>query len=127
MKITVQFESMEEYQRYMGQTPAGRSVIEETEKGVKKAEPKITKKVKAPEPEEVPSETEEPKKAEKAEKPSEDQVEELKKAFYDLIHGGKRKEAKAILNEYEVDKLSQLIDDKPELVSDVLAKVKEVG
>ena len=124
MKITVQFESMEEYQRYMGQTPAGRSVIEETEKGVKKTEPKVTKKVKAPEPEEVPFETEEPQKAEK---PSEDQVEELKKAFYDLIQGGKRKEAKAILNEYEVDKLSQLIDDKSELVGDVLAKVKEVG
>lgn len=143
MKITVTFDSMEEFDQYIGQTARGKAIVGEVQDAVAKTEEPKKKKKAAVEKEIVPFEekAEKAPKEEKAkknppeeEKPapeapvsSDEMIEELRGLFYDLIQGGKRKEAKAFLSEYGVAKLTELIEDHPELVPEALAKIKEVG
>lgn len=133
MKITVEFNSIEEFNLYFSKD--AELCIEVPKKVVataevpepEKTEPAVAP-VEAPKTEKATKDTPKPKKSkdEAKAKPSVDPT-DLKMFFHQKIRvENKRKEAKELLNEFEVGSVTELIENYPEKIDALYARAKEV-
>ena len=114
MKITVTFDSLEEFQVYMN-TGAPAPATQTAQEAPKKPAPKkVPEKVEKP-AEEVPAKAEEAPAAEKSDIGETD----VKVLLSEKLRAGKKAQVKELFTKYGVEKLSELIEQHPDKLEEL--------
>ena len=121
MKITVTFDSLEEFQAYMNTgepAPATQTAQEAPKKPAPKKAPEKVEKT----AEEVPAKAEEAPAAEK----SDIGETEVKVLLSEKLKAGKKAQVKELFTKYGVEKLSELIEQHPDKLEELYKEAEGI-